>query len=285
MLEVARRRLKGTPVQNWRVTSALYRRYVRYLSRGLPGGSDSVRVSFRGLELEIERGDITMLPTLLSGEYEAEEIDTLSALLRQRAAFVDVGANVGVYSLLAARALESGGRVVAVEPNPDARRFLELNLQRNSGKRSVEVVPLALADVEGELPWARTRYHGTGRLASEVQGPATERVRATTLDRLVASLGLDLRNGAVKIDVEGFEPRVIEGGESTISRERPVLLVEVCGRSSAVASVAWGRAIEILAESYERVRVFGPLEPANGAVRDVLEAVVADGRQHNVLLR
>jgi FkbM family methyltransferase len=284
LVAVARTRLKGTPVQRWRLTSVLYRRYVLYRSRALPGSPTTVIVEFRGIDLEIERGDITILPTLLTGEYEKDELDALLSRVRQCSTFVDVGANVGVYSVLGARAVGGTGHVVAAEPNPSARRLLEANVERNHAER-VQVVPFAIADVEGDLAWERTPYHGTGRLArAERQGGET--VRATTLDALTRDLGLTLVGGAVKVDVEGFEPRVIEGGVNVIRRARPVLLVEVCGESSAASGVSWDRALEVIGGAYGSISVFGPLEQLSrrGEVGAVLSAVVADGRQHNVLL-
>jgi FkbM family methyltransferase len=282
--EVARKLFKGTPVQRWAVTDRLYRGYVAYSSRRLPGGAGSVIVRFRDLDIEIERGDITILPTLINGRYEAEEIEALVPRLRPGGTFVDVGANVGVYTLLAARALGENGRVVTVEPNEDTRRYLEANLSRNGVERQVVVEPVALADVDATLPWTTTRYHGTGRLAAGDSSGATVAVRR--LDALVDEHGLDLRGGGVKIDVEGFEPRVIAGAGRVIRRDRPTLLVEVCGESSEAVSVDWAAAVDVLGTTYESIEVFGPAaQSVRGVrVRDAVAAVVADGRQHNVLL-
>jgi FkbM family methyltransferase len=129
--------------------------------------------------------------------------------------FVDVGANIGIYTLLIA---SHGCDVIAVEPARDARRLLEVNLGLNGLKATI--VPAALGRVPGQ--GALTAELGSMNYlvpnaaeAGAPDEPVTE-VAVTTLDDV-----LDDRTAAgVKIDVEGFELDVLLGASRTLGQQR-----------------------------------------------------------------
>jgi FkbM family methyltransferase len=129
--------------------------------------------------------------------------------------FVDVGANIGIYTLLIA---SHGCDVIAVEPARDARRLLEVNLGLNGLKATI--VPAALGRVPGQ--GALTAELGSMNYlvpsaaeAGAPDEPVTE-VAVTTLDDV-----LDDRTAAgVKIDVEGFELDVLLGASRTLGEQR-----------------------------------------------------------------
>jgi FkbM family methyltransferase len=136
---------------------------------------------------------------------------------------VDVGANFGLWSLLAAR---RGCRVVAVEPVPATRALLARNAERNGLADRIELIGAAVSDAAGPIEIAVP--HGESGQASVSADPADslERhlVEATTLDALIGE-------GAVrflKIDVEGHEPAVLRGAERTLRGGRvEYLLLEL----------------------------------------------------------
>jgi FkbM family methyltransferase len=168
------------------------------------------------------------------GVYDRRELRLLRDLLRGGGDFVDVGAHIGMYTVAAARALRDTGRVLALEPNPGARRQLEDNLRLN-GCANVVVVPRAAAAARGrgvlhvpETPDPSFSSLQAGRFA---EGEPVE-VETTTVDEEVEAAGLD--PVLVKIDVEGAELDVLAGMERTLER-RPRLLVEVGPETAAVA--------------------------------------------------
>lgn len=139
---------------------------------------------------------------------------------------VDVGANVGFFTLLAAT---NHVAVVAVEPNAANVEILLRNLQRawSSLDVTVEVYPVAL----GAEPGVQTIY-GTGQGASLLQGwggiRATygRRTPVTTIDRLLADR-LAGKATLIKLDVEGYEFEVLRGAERTLCLEpSPTWIVE-----------------------------------------------------------
>jgi FkbM family methyltransferase len=164
------------------------------------------------------------------GSYELEVAQLLRRLVPPGGCAIDVGAHIGVHALTMADAAGPEGRVLACEPNPELRPRLEANVALN-GFSNVEIHPLALLDREGwidlYLNRPDERNDGTASLSPRAAEAASRKVqaRATTLDQLGASAGLDGVN-VVKIDVEGFEGAVLAGGRHVLQRDLPALIFE-----------------------------------------------------------
>lgn len=136
--------------------------------------------------------------------------------------FVDVGANVGVYTLWAA---ETGARVIAIEPDQGAFSALQENLSLNQ----YEVTPLrlALSDRPGELRLTRGRDSSLNHLVlgegdSDQEAEPTQSVAVDTLDNVLGERTAD----GVKIDVEGSERLVLEGSQRCL-RDHRIRMLQV----------------------------------------------------------
>jgi FkbM family methyltransferase len=158
--------------------------------------------------------------------WEAKERAAVSDRLRSAAVFVDVGANQGIYTCLAA---SMGKHVVAIEPEAGNLRFLLGNIAANKFK--VEVYPVALGDEPGVL-----ELYGDGDTASLVAGWAgssrqfVQRVPVNRLDNVIGDRFADEKI-VVKIDVEGFEREVLSGAAALINRPNPpVWMIETTPR-------------------------------------------------------
>jgi FkbM family methyltransferase len=132
--------------------------------------------------------------------------------------FVDVGANIGVYTVLCAL---RGARVLAFEPNADARSLLVANVTLNAIDDRVEVSSFALADFSGTSSFTTELEEGN-HLARE-SDVAGQSVEVRELDRLPLPPG-DVT--LIKVDAEGFDEAVLRGASATIVTHRPVLLIE-----------------------------------------------------------
>jgi FkbM family methyltransferase len=137
--------------------------------------------------------------------------------------FVDAGANVGFYSLLAATALKGDGHVVSFEPDRRNYPILRSNAKINHLDTLIQVEPKALSDRECELAfWSAPNNSWGGSL---VELPDTQSrkyiVSATTLDQYVASAKLD-HVDIIKLDIEGAEPLALHGMPSALRTARLV---------------------------------------------------------------
>lgn len=163
-------------------------------------------------------------PTMAREGFEVHEIEAFLSLMETHDAVLDIGANVGFYSCLAA---SRGKPIVAVEPSSRNLNFLYRNLWENKFV-DVEIFPLGLARQAG-----LGRIYGFGGIASFVPGWAQAReaqsslVPLTTLDTMAAGR-FENQKILIKMDVEGFELEVLAGATETLSRTpKPTWLVEI----------------------------------------------------------
>ncbi len=147
--------------------------------------------------------------------YEPTELKELGADIARAAqlnkpfVFVDIGANVGLFSLFVAAHAGAGARIFAIEPEPGNQRRLNFNVGANS-KLPIKVFPMALSDEPGELVVELDRRDRGGSRTRKVVDAKAEAVRVTaqTLFALLQSERVETVD-ALKIDVEGFEDVVL----------------------------------------------------------------------------
>jgi FkbM family methyltransferase len=150
------------------------------------------------------------------GVWEADVMKLLRSSLRPGGVFVDVGANVGFHTVLAAQLVGSHGRVVAVEPAPWTLDLLRANVWRHGA--DVTVLPVAASDARGTAHLADELGHRSGARLAAAGGVAVE---AAPLDDLLPDLAVDV----LKVDVEGAEPLVLRGAARLIERSAGLLAV------------------------------------------------------------
>jgi FkbM family methyltransferase len=140
--------------------------------------------------------------------------------------FIDVGANVGLYTIWC---IEAGAEVIAVEPSRLARERLVSNLKLNG--YSAELVPAALGETEGTLRLT-TELDNQNHLllSSDGEGVESEEVPVLTLDGLVGDRTVD----GLKVDVEGAELLVLKGARRLLA-ERRIKLIQLEWNESSLA--------------------------------------------------
>lgn len=162
-----------------------------------------------GSKLLAQHGMTGATGNLYFGLHEFADMAFVLHLLRPGDLFVDVGANIGSYSVLAAKV--SGARVAAFEPDGGTMNILRRNVELNAIEGLVDLHQQALSHADHDL-WFSTGM-GTENHVLANPEPGSVLLHGTTLDRAM--------NGAVpiafKVDVEGYEPRVLAGAEATLA--------------------------------------------------------------------
>lgn len=207
----------------------------KHLAAGLGGSPWMVRrLDAFGFDMLLDLHDSAVSrPLLLAGDYEPHVTHTLLNLLHDDTHFLDVGANIGYFSLLAATRCPQG-RVFAVEPDPQNFRLFSASIALNGLHERITAVQTAASDEDGtatlsdlgnaENRGARFTAKTRAALEARVHGPAptfTE-VRMARLDRLFAGERIDV----IKIDVEGHEPPALRGAEGLLRACKPAILLE-----------------------------------------------------------
>jgi FkbM family methyltransferase len=181
------------------------------------------------------------------GRHHWQQINLAERLLPSDGVFMDVGANMGEFAVAMA-VKKPGARVLAIEPNPGIRPLLQNNIEAND-LTNVSVFELALGDKVGTQELYSS---GDSALVSCVAfTPAhqpIESIEVVTLDELFASQNLT-RLDLLKIDVEGYELKVLSGAKQTLARYRPHIILEV----NAITSQAAGFDV---ADLYELLRTY-----------------------------
>ena len=150
------------------------------------------------------------------GVYEKAETRFFETACRDGMTFLDVGANLGYYTALAARAVGPNGRVLAVEPDPDSFGYLEQTIAANA-VGNVQAFPVAASDSPATLPlYISTDNRGDNRLYASGEDRPQVEVAARPLDALLRENKIDTVD-LIKIDVQGYEPKVIAGLRETIT--------------------------------------------------------------------
>lgn len=156
------------------------------------------------------------------GEFSQGEMDLFTHFIDTGAIVLDIGANIGAHTVPLAQLVGAAGVVVAFEPQPTLHKILCANLVLNSVP-NVLTYAMALGSCEGEclipiLDYSQPNNFGGIGMDMVQEGEA---VPLTTLD----SFQLE-RVDFIKLDVEGFESKVLEGAAETIARCRPIMYIE-----------------------------------------------------------
>lgn len=170
----------------------------------------------------------------LSGNHEPMVAEALRRTLPEGGVFIDVGANTGFTSMLAARIVGSGGTVVALDPQAECAEAVSAHAALN-GFAHVQVIQAAAAQATGEAEIIVVKDSLWTRLASVGEHELEQRrdvVRTVRLDDLVSS-GEAPAPDVVKIDVEGAELDVIAGMSDLLRTRRPVVVCEMHGKNAA----------------------------------------------------
>lgn len=192
-----------------------------------------------GLRMRCDPSSIIEWQVFFKGYYDYSMVKALRLLLRSGNYAVDVGANVGAYTLIMANSVADGGRVAAFEPNPEVYKRLLANLDLNRLSGRVETYPIALSSQPGtarlHLPSAESRHRGIASLVkySHLQ-ESTIDVPVRTLESVIGNWG---RCDLIKIDTDGNDYEVLRGGLNVIMRFRPNLIFEY-------SAVSWPEPIE-----------------------------------------
>jgi FkbM family methyltransferase len=209
-----------------RTASRVVARITRWLVP--PPASPVTVTTITGAELEVDprrnRGVDTAV--YYTGAYEAGTVAFVRDLMAGSGVFYDVGANIGVFTVEVARSLGPSGKVVAFEPAPRAFAILLRNIESN---RLGNVTPIAvgLTDAPGPRQLYLRPLINMGAATFVAQPGAVPDAVVTLwrLDDLVARRRLPDPT-VVKVDVEGFELRVLRGATQLIERARPVIITE-----------------------------------------------------------
>jgi FkbM family methyltransferase len=226
--------------------------------------------------------DLSLMPELITeGSYDAPFTAFLRRTLAAADVFVDVGANIGLFTVLAA--LQAGsGRIVSYEPVPALIELLRDNIQLNWVQDRVTVRPVAVADRAGRRSFA---YDPRMQLLGGLTPTGEHVVEVVTLDDDLKDIE---RVNLVKIDAEGAEAEVLAGMRSLLDQSR-VERVACEVRFDAFERMGragdWPRLVQALQRLEEHGWTFALIDPDGRERPHSLREIVATEPHPNVVAR
>ena len=209
-----------------------------------------IQGKLHGYEMRLDLGGWSNRKTYFLGRfYDLATQLTLKVILRPGNTFIDIGANEGMMSLLAAHLVGSSGKVIAFEPNPRPREIFEAAIGRNDIKQ-IDLRPIGVGDADATLTLHVPRINsGEGSFGQPAYLAKDIIEIVCAVRRGDAELEAS-QPDLIKIDVEGFEEHVLRGLDETITRARCPVVTEIVGAhlrraESSVAALeaifsAWG---------------------------------------------
>jgi FkbM family methyltransferase len=170
-----------------------------------------VDVHYQGASFRFyHQASATERGALFNPDYNLEELDFLRSRTPIGGVFADVGANVGTYAMPLARHVGASGKVIAIEPHPVTHARLAFN-RAASGFTQVDLVAAAAGPSDGELMIETDGDNlGASHIVSADRPGNAIKVASLRLQRILGDAGAD-HVDTLKIDVEGFEDRVLTG--------------------------------------------------------------------------
>jgi FkbM family methyltransferase len=176
----------------------------------------------------------------LAGNYEPTLWRVLQSHLTPGAVFYDVGAHIGLFSLIAARNLGVQGSVFVFEPDPSNVRRIEEHASRNR-LDALEIIPKAVWFTDGRMKFQRACFQSSmnrGAIAEDNSAASESAIEVETvsLDSFGSEHPLP---SIIKIDVEGSEATVLRGSEGIFRSAKPVVFCEIHHAQAASDVTRW----------------------------------------------
>jgi len=199
-----------------------FRRLLSILIMRLPfdiGNFIRITISVQNYFIRLRQSALSMV-FWVNPKIRASDFTFITKYLKQNDIYIDVGANIGTTLIPAAKVIKEG-RAIGFEPHPKIFLYLKENISLNNLENSVEVHNCALGNARGNLCFSSIRSDDQNKVLSQGEGI---KVPAKLLDDFGGNLSkVDL----LKIDVEGYEKFVIEGGIETVKKTLCIYF-EVC---------------------------------------------------------
>ena len=190
-----------------------------------------------GERLRIRNYDLIGKQLIKNGVFEKRTCDEIMSRVKKRMTVLDVGANIGYYTVLMASRVGPSGRVVAFEPNPRMVDELRYNIELNNFS-NVSIQRIALSDVSGSailfLPEAGNEGFGSMRQNKNFEASQEISIKTEKLDDVLEGLEIEAVDFA-KIDVEGAERLVFRGAKKLLSGKLKPTIVFECSENLTYA--------------------------------------------------
>lgn len=279
ILQMTPDRLIGLAMRAYR-KSPFYPRFGKPLAKLLSfiasrQSAQVVHQKVNGICFELDVSEVIDASLYYSGTFEADAEKIISRFVGPGSVSVDIGANFGYHTFAMARLAGASGRVIALEPTEWAFAKLQRNASANDFK-NITFLRLGLGDED--IGGIDTSFRSSYRLDG-TQRNIQERIVIRTLDAVLDEQGVSSVD-FIKLDVDGFEGKVLRGARRTLERFHPVIFFEI---SPSLMQLHGDIAEDLIRSLYDRGYRF--LSEAGDPITDISGrlATIADGMSENLV--
>jgi FkbM family methyltransferase len=213
-----------------KIARLLYR-LIHLLRRASGKKNDQVTCNRSGILWNLDLQEGIDLAIYLFGRFETKTAAALSQLVKPGSVVIDIGANIGAHALPLAHQVGENGKVYAIEPTDWAYEKMIRNLELNPElKKSLIPIKAFFSDLSGTLPG---QTHSSWRLNDAQKHPIhggqlqhSGNAHYTSLDQWVQEQGVK-KIDLIKLDVDGYEVKVLKGGIQTLLEFKPKMILEL----------------------------------------------------------
>jgi FkbM family methyltransferase len=188
---------------------------------------DIVLITSQGNKLYVNKKDTGVAQPLINGGiFDRKETEVIMSLIKPGMTVVDVGANLGYFTLIAAKLVGDQGRVYAFEPQPDNYRLLTRNIRIN-GYRNIVPINMAMSNKPGKLTlFVDEANLGAHSLSNRnlIQKAGSVEVETTTMDNFFNKV--ERRIDFVKTDAQGAEGLIFDGAKRVLNGQGLKMIIE-----------------------------------------------------------
>jgi FkbM family methyltransferase len=226
-----------------RLRESVKRRVINYKSNKFdkiykPREKQDLICEIDDIRLKVSSKSVLAKPLSINAGFEEAERKIIKRLVRPGMIVFDIGANIGLYTAVIAKQLNNKGHVFSFEPYSSTCDYLKYNVSLNE-LNNVTVEGLALTDSDGQqdffiFPEGEEVYNSLGAQKRDVEKTKAERtikVQVSKLDTYCKINKID-RIDFIKLDVEGAEEKVFEGGKEVFKTLNPIIITEIYEKSA-----------------------------------------------------
>jgi FkbM family methyltransferase len=206
--------------------------FLKEISSKTKGGSLILEINDYLGTFEIDIRSDVLNNLLIYGDYEQDIVNLINKYIDPKKDVLDVGANIGLHTVLFSRLIKPEQKVLAFEPTPNALKYLQKNIETNNCYSKVIIYNGIATNTKGVFELnvieGMEEYSAIGKINhpnAKDKNSRTIKVPGNTIDSLVKENNLN--PGFIKIDTEGAEYFVFDGAKETINKYKPVIISEL----------------------------------------------------------
>jgi FkbM family methyltransferase len=186
---------------------------------------------------------------------ESYDLEFLKSYLKKNVTVIDVGANIGFFTMEISKYLDSSSKIIAIEPGSINFLRMQKVIERKKPEPTISLILAGLSEKSGWGSLDIDPFNPANHTISEEHN-STELVELNTLDGITKNLN---NVALIKVDVQGYELAVLKGGEKLLDEQSPVLLIEIDNRfNTNLGEKIWDY---LDAKSYQMFRTDNLEEP------------------------